>query len=143
MPTMTQAAPDVETRIDAVLEQERTAQNEQARAVVRARVIEQDRLAREAKEQAAVAAARAAYLARAEAAHPQACADHKAALNVFRATRLRLQALDTILGRQGFGGFSLGVELRHSCAAPDETDLNNDLGAAVAAMRKALADPNL
>ena len=53
MPT-TLAAPaaDIEEQIDAVLEQEQSARTEKARAAVRARFIEEERIAIEAKERA-------------------------------------------------------------------------------------------
>ncbi len=129
---------DIESKIDAVLEQEHAARTEEARAVVRARVIEEERLARAAEEDLKIRLARAAFLERAQAAHGPACVQYKTALDAFREARIRLQALDTILGRGGFGIFQLGVELRHSCAAPDEDDLNNHMRAAVDSMRRTL-----
>src|SRR5258708_3125633 len=128
---------DIEKQIDTVLEREQTARDEEARAAVRVRVVEEQRLALEEEVRRRAAAARAAFLARAQALHGPACTRYKTALAEFRAARLDLQALDIILDRQGFG-HSLGIELRHSCAAAIETDLNNDLPAAVDAMRRSL-----
>jgi hypothetical protein len=130
---------DIETKIDAVLEQEQTSRTEAARAAVRARFVEQERIAREAKEQSRIAAARAAFLDRAKAAHRQACVEYKTAVDAFRAARVRLAALDTILNRSGgFSTHHLGTELRHDCAAPDEADIYLAYAAAVDSMRKTL-----
>jgi hypothetical protein len=131
----------IESRIDAVLAQEQSAREEEARATVRARVLEEDRLAQEEEVRRRAAAARAAFLERAAAAHGPACLEYKKSVDAFRAARTKLQALDTILSRQGFGIFQLGVELRHSCAAPDEDDLNNGLKAAADSLRKSLGEP--
>src|SRR3982074_1021623 len=92
---------DIETKIDALLDQEQSARTEEARAAVRARFIEQERIAQEAEERRKAAAARAAYLGRAAAAHGPACARYKAAVDEFRAARVHLQALDIIMDRQG------------------------------------------
>jgi hypothetical protein len=130
---------DIEKQVDAELERKRLAQDEEARAVLRAQLVEKERIAWEVKEQSRIAAARAAYLARAEAAHGQACAAYKSATDVFREARIRLQALDTVLSRSGFSGHQLGIDLRHSIAAPDEADITgDDLRAAVDAARKTL-----
>jgi len=130
---------NIEKQIDEVIEQQRAAQTEQARAAVRARFIEQERIAQEAKEQAKIAAARAAYLERAEAAHKLACGEYKKSLDAFREARVRLAALDTILGRSGgFSNHHLGIELRHATAAPSEIDLHHGLRAATDSIRKAL-----
>jgi hypothetical protein len=130
---------DIEKQIDAVLEKQRSEQDEQARAALRAKFVEQDRLARETELQVAQAAARTAYLKRAEAAYGPACVEYKKATDAFRDARIQLQVLDTILNRSG--GFStqhLGVELRHATAAPDELDLYLGLPAAVDSMRRTL-----
>jgi sRNA-binding protein len=129
---------DVESKIDAVLEQEQAAHTEKARAAIRARVIEDERLAQLAKEQAAANAARAAYLERVAARYEQACAEYKIAVDAFRAARCRLQALDTILNRSGFSNLQLGVALRHAIAAPDEGDLDSGYRAAEDSIRKSL-----
>ena len=42
-----------------------------------------------------------------------------------------------ILGRSGFG-HSLGVELRHAFAAPDEGDIHHNLQATVDLLRRTL-----
>ena len=128
---------DIEKQIDSVLEQEQTARDEEARAAVRVRVVEQERIRLEEQKQAEIRRARAAYLERAEAAHQQACAEYKVAVDAFCETRIKLQALDIILGRSGFG-HSLGIELRHSTAAPDVADVNDGLRAAVDSLRKNL-----
>jgi hypothetical protein len=127
-----------EKQIDTVLEQERAARDEEARGVVRERLVEQERLARVAEEQAKVAAARAAFLERARLAHKRACAEYKDAVDAFRAARIQLHALDSILGRGGFGAHQLGVELRHSIAAPNEGDLHHGYRAAEDSIRKTL-----
>jgi hypothetical protein len=139
MPTITLAArdADIEKRIDAALEQERTARTDEARAAHRTRIIEEQRLVQLAEEDAKIRAARAAYLQRVAAAHGPACTRYKAALTEFRAARVHLQALDTILDRSGFG-HNLCVELRHAIAAPDEIDINDGLPAAVDSIRRAL-----
>jgi multidrug efflux pump subunit AcrA (membrane-fusion protein) len=131
-------AMDIEQRIDSALQQEASARTEGARAALRARFVEEERLAQEAQAQAETNAARAAYLKRAEAAYPQACAEYKKAVDAFRAARCRLQALDTILNRVCFSTHSLGIELRHQFAAPDETDVHPGYAAAVASIRKSL-----
>jgi hypothetical protein len=140
MPITSQAArdADIETKVDAALEQERTARTEEARAVVRARVIEQERIARAAEEQRKIAAARAALIGRAQAVHGPACARYKAAVDEFRAARVQLQALDTIVGAQGFGDIPFGFELCHAAAAPNECDVNDGLQSAVNSIRKTL-----
>jgi hypothetical protein len=127
-----------EKQIDTVLERERAARDEEARGVVRERLVEQERLARLAEEQAKVAAARAAFLERARVAHKQACTEYKDAVDAFRAARIRLHALDSILGRGGFGAHQLGVELRHTIAAPDEGDLHDGYRAVEDSIRKTL-----
>jgi hypothetical protein len=129
---------DIEKQIDAALAQQQADQDALARAALRDQFIEQARLASLAEVQAAQAAARAAYLERARAAHGPACTRYKAALREFVDARLQLQALDTILDRQGFGGFSLGVELQHRTAVPDQRDILEGLGPAVEAARKTL-----
>jgi hypothetical protein len=134
----TSQAADIEKQIDAVLEQERTARTEQARRAIRARFIEQERTAREAKEQAKISAAHAAFIERAEAAYEQACVEYKIEVDAFRAKRIRLAALDTILGRSGFSDHHLGVELRHQFAAPHEGDLHHGYRDAVDSIRKTL-----
>src|SRR3981189_1794070 len=101
----------IESRIDAVLAREQSTRDEQARATVRARVLEEDRLAQLAKEDFERRMAHAAYLERAAAMHPQAGAAYKAATDTWRDARIKLQALDTILGRTGFSAHNLGVEL--------------------------------
>jgi hypothetical protein len=106
---------DIEKQIDVVLEQERTARTEEARAALRARFVEKERLARLAEEQAVQSAARARYLERAAAAHGQACDEYKKALGAFRQARIRLQALDTILGPFRLLGASVG----HRAASRD------------------------
>jgi hypothetical protein len=137
MPTMTLEAAR-EQAIDVELAKKQNARDEEARAVVRARLIKEEELARLEEQRRAEAAARAAFTGRAAAAHPQACTRYKAAVDEFRAARAQLQALDIILDRQGFGNIPLGVELRHTCAAPLEGDVNNDLGAALDSMRRTL-----
>jgi hypothetical protein len=126
----------IEKQIDAVLEKQRAAQDEEYRAQLRDELTEQARLNSIAQEQARQNTARATYLARAEAAYDQACAQYKTAVDVFRAARIRLRALDMILDRSGFGGHHLGIELRHARAAPDEGDVDAGLGAAVDSIRK-------
>jgi hypothetical protein len=132
---------DIEQQIDAVLAQEQTARTEQARAAVRARCLEEERRAREAKEQVEAAARRAAYFKRAQSAHAQACAEYKTALAVFRKARIRLAALDTILDHSGFSTHHLGIELRHAIAAPDEADIHHGYSAEVDSLRKTLGEP--
>jgi len=66
----------IESKVDAVLAQEQAAQTEAARAAIRSRVIEEDRLAQEAKAQHEMRMARAAYLERAAATYPQACVEY-------------------------------------------------------------------
>jgi chromosome condensin MukBEF ATPase and DNA-binding subunit MukB len=135
---MPEIVTDLEKQVDAILQQERAARDEEARGVVRARLAEQERLAREAEERAKAAAARAAFLERARVAHKQACTEYKDAVDAFRAARIRLHALDSILGRGGFGAHQLGVELRHSSAAPSEGDLHDGYRAAEDSIRKTL-----
>ena len=130
---------DIETQIDAVLEKQRAEQDEKARAALRAKFVEQERLARDAEEKAVQSAARARYLERAAAAHKQACAEYKIAVDAFREARVRLAALDTILGRSGgFSVHQLGIELRHATAAPDEGDIHYGYQPAVDSLRKTL-----
>jgi hypothetical protein len=129
---------NVERQIDVVLEQQRAAQAEEYRAELRDQLTEQARLNSLAQEQARQNAARAAYLERVRATYKPACAQYKIALDAFRDARIRLWALDAILDRPGFGGHSLGVELRHACAAPDEGDLDAGLPAAVESIRRSL-----
>jgi hypothetical protein len=138
MPTMTTEQAR-EKKIDEILASERAERDEQARAAVRARCVEEERLSREAEEYAAQHAKQTAYLARAEAAYPQACKQYKVAVDAFREARLRLWALDTILNHSGgFSDANMGLSLRHARAADAEGDLHLDLGAAVAAMRRTL-----
>lgn len=128
-----------EKQIDAVLKTEKAARDAEARAALRVQLIEKERIAREAQEQAVQSAARAAYLERAEAAYLQACAEYKTAVDAFREKQLRLWALDEILGRSGgFSDHHLGVALRHARAADDETDLHHGFRAAVDSMRRTL-----
>jgi hypothetical protein len=129
---------DIESKIDAVLEQEQAVQAEKVRAAVRERVIEEERLAREAKEQAAANMARTAYLARVAAGYERACVEYKSALAAFREARCRLAALDMILDRGSFSRIQLGVALRHAIAAPDEGDIEAGYPAAMDAIRKSL-----
>ena len=135
---MPEIVTDLEKQVDVILQQEQAAQAEVARAAVRVRVIEEQRLARLAEEQAKAAAARAAFLERARVAHKQACTEYKDEVDAFRAARVRLHALDSILGRGGFGAHQLGVELRHTIAAPDEGDLHDGYRAAEDSIRKTL-----
>ena len=94
-------------------------------------------MAKEAEEYAKQHAARSAYLAKAEAARDKACARYNAAVDEFRAARAQLHALEIVMERQGFG-HSLGIELRHATAAPDEGDLSHDIRAALDSMRRTL-----
>src|SRR6266851_8403657 len=97
MPTA-QTAPDADIeKIDAILEQEQSVRTDKARAAVRARLVEEERLAGLASEEAAARSARAAYLKRVAALHGPACARYKVAVDEFRAARIQLYALDTIL----------------------------------------------
>jgi hypothetical protein len=136
MPTMT-ADEARERAITAELAAEQAARDAETRAAKRAEHIERERVAKEAADQAARAAKHAAYLAKAEAAYEQACSRYKTAVDEFRAARATLHALDILLERQGFG-HSLGVELRHATAAPDEGDVNHDIRAALDSMRRTL-----
>jgi hypothetical protein len=138
MATSQTARADIENKIDAVLEQEQTALTEQARAALRARFEGEERIALAAKEHAKLAAARAAFEERVQAAHQQACVEYKTAVDAFRAARIRLHALDTILDRVGFSTHHLGTEMRHAIAAPDEGDIHHAYERAVASVRKTL-----
>jgi hypothetical protein len=138
--TMTLKESHIEKQIDAVIEQEQTARTEEARAVVRARFVEEQRIAQLAKQQAEEAAAHAAYRERAQAAHAQACVQYKISVDAFREARTRLHVLDTILGRGGFSAHHLGVELRHQFAAPDEGDIHDGYRAAEDSISKTLGE---
>jgi hypothetical protein len=138
MTVTSQAAADIEARIDTHLQQEQAAATEKVRTAVRARLVEEDRLAEIERQRAEAAAARAAFLGRAQAMYGDTCAQYKSALDAFRATRVKLHGLDIILDRPGFGTAELGVLLRHAVAAPNECDLNDGLPAAVSALRKEL-----
>jgi hypothetical protein len=127
-----------EKRVDDILAQEQATRDAEARAVIHAKLVEEDRVAREADEYAKQSAARAAFLERAEAAYGKACVEYKAATDAFRESRLRLWALDSILNRSGFSDHHMGVALRHATAAPDEGDLHHDFGATVISIRKTL-----
>jgi hypothetical protein len=116
---------------------EKADRDEETRAAKRAEHLERERVAKEAAEQAVLAAKQAAFLAKAEAAREKACVRYKTAVDEFRAARAQLHALDIMLERQGFG-HSLGIELRHATAAPDEGDVNHDIRAALDSMRRTL-----
>jgi hypothetical protein len=129
---------NIEQQIDVVLAQQQAAQDGEARTQLRYQLIEQQRLQRLGEENARQAAARAAYLERVRATYEPACTRYKRAVDEFRAARVQLQALDLILDRSGFGLHSIGIELRHAGAAPDEGDIHAGLPAAVDSIRKDL-----